>query len=287
MIMEIVNNSPKSDCLYHYTTKETLCCMLNNYRNNMSTGNLIFWASSIFSMNDPKEMRFGKEVLEILLPFFENLFNLSSENRLDINSLDTEKILNDITHIPFVLSFSKCEDDLSMWTMYGDEGRGIAMIFDKDIVPYPMTGICNPELIEVNYQKGVKDYPKLRQIYNSGIQEWTKCCEDEKIKESKERTLSKLFVELCPYIKSETYHKEKEYRFCFCDVPRDKIMFRTRNKQILPYIEVPIPISHLRGIILGPCSDFKMTTQTLRVLLKCCALERVKVFESTIPYRKM
>lgn len=285
--MEKIKKSPKSDCLYHYTTMDTLCCMLNNYRNNMSTGNLTFWASSVFSMNDPQEMRYGKEVLEILLPFFENLFKLPPENRLNINSLDTEKILNDITHIPFVLSFSKCEDDLSMWAMYGDDGRGVAMIFDIDIVPYPMNGIYNPELIEVNYQKGVKDYPKLSQIYNSGILEWRNCRDEDKIKESKERTLSRLFVELCPYIKSEAYNKEKEYRFCFCDVPRDKIMFRTRNKQILPYIEVPIPVRYLRGIVLGPCSDFKMTTQALSVLLKCCSLERIKVFESTIPYRKM
>ena len=28
---------------YHYTTQETLCCMLNKFREIMDQGNLIFW----------------------------------------------------------------------------------------------------------------------------------------------------------------------------------------------------------------------------------------------------
>ena len=276
----------ESEFLYHYTSMDALCNMLIEYRNHLSTGNLIFWASSIFTMNDPQEMTHGAEVLEILLPAIEKLFGLSPENSLDIQSLDSERVLRDTTKTPFVLSFTANEDELGMWNLYGDNGCGVSLVLSKDIKSCPLKGANNSNLVKVNYNKGVDNYPNLAYIFNSGIVEWRNYNNPEKIKECKERTLSKLFTQLCPYIKSEAYKKENEYRICFTDVLNDNVKFRTRNKNIIPYIEVPIPTIYFKGIQLGPCCNRELVEQSLRFLLNTCGLD-IEISKSNIPYRKM
>lgn len=275
-----------SEFLYHYTSMDALCSLLNEYREHKLTENLCFWASSIFTMNDPREMTHGVEVLEILLPAIEKLFGLPSENSLDIKNLDREKVLKDTTKTPFILSFTSNEDELGMWNLYGDNGCGISLILSKDIKTCSLKGVNNSGLVKVNYKKGIDNYPNLANIFNSGIVEWRSYDEPAKIKECKERTLSKLFTQLCPYIKSEAYKKENEYRICFTDVLYNKVKFRTRNKNIIPYIEVPIPIKYLKGIQLGPCCNSELAEQSLRFLLNTCGLN-IEIYRSNIPYRNI
>ena len=240
----------ESEFLYHYTSMDALCSMLSEYRKNSSTGNLTFWASSIFTMNDPREMSYGAEVLEILLPAIEKLFGLPPENSLDIKNLDREKVLKDTTTTPFVLSFTANENELGMWNLYGDNGCGISLILSKDVKSIPLEGGNSSGLVKVNYNKGIDNYPNLANIFNNGIIEWRNHNDPAKIMECKERTLSKLFTQLCPYIKSEAYKNENEYRICFANVPYKCVKFRTKNKSIIPYIEVPLPIKYLKGIHL-------------------------------------
>ena len=276
----------KSEFLYHYTSMDALCSMLSEYRKNCSTRNLIFWASSIFTMNDPREMLHGAEVLEILLPAIEKLFGLPSENSLDIKNLDREKVLKDTTKTPFVLSFTANEDELGMWNLYGDNGCGVSLILSKDVKSIPLEeGNCSG-LVKVNYEKGVDNYPNLANIFNNGIIEWSNYDESAKILECKERTLSKLFTQLCPYIKSEAYKNENEYRICYTNVPYRSVKFRTKNKSIIPYVEVPLPVKSLRGILLGPCCNPEMVEQSLRFLLDACELD-IDILSSNISYRNI
>lgn len=276
----------ESEFLYHYTSMDALCSMLSEYRKNSSTGNLTFWASSIFTMNDPREMSYGAEVLEILLPAIEKLFGLPPENSLDIKNLDREKVLKDTTTTPFVLSFTANENELGMWNLYGDNGCGISLILSKDVKSIPLEGGNSSGLVKVNYNKGIDNYPNLANIFNNGIIEWRNHNDPAKIMECKERTLSNLFTQLCPYIKSEAYKNENEYRICFANVPYKSVKFRTKNKSIIPYIEVPLPIKYLKGIQLGPCCNYKMVEQSLRFLLDTCGLN-IDILSSDIPYRNI
>lgn len=280
-----VSNS-KSDNLYHYTSMDALCNMLCDYREHMSKYNLIFWASSIFTMNDPQEMIHGAEVLEILLPAIEKLFSLASENSLTIENLDTNKILKDTARTPFVLSFTSNEDDLGMWNLYGDKGCGVALVFSNEIKPDSVNVCGVSKLVKVNYNKGIDNYPNLAEIFNSGIMEWNSFNDPDKIRECKEKTLSSFYTQLCPYIKSGAYKKENEHRICFTDVPYNNVRFRTRNKHIIPYIEVPIPVNYLKGIQLGPCCNREFAEQSLRFLLNTCKLD-IEISKSSIPYRNI
>ena len=282
-----IDSDPKTDLLYHYTSMDALCSILSGFQKNRSTGNLTFWASSIFAMNDPQELLHGKEVLDTLLPAIEDLFMLSTNNRLIIEELDSERIINDFSNTPFVLSFSKNEDDLSMWTMYGDDGNGVSLIFNEEVTPSLDNRGGKAKCIEVNYHKGIDNFSNLSEIFNKGIVEWRKYDKDNMIKECKERILGQLYTQLCPYIKSEGYKKEREFRFSFCCNSIEQVKFRTNNKIIIPYIEVPIPVKYLQAIQLGPCCNYELANKSLKFLLNRCGLDRVDITKSEIPYRSL
>ena len=234
--MEITNINQEDNIIFHYTTMDTLYSLLERYRENQTNNNLVFWASSIIAMNDPKEMKNGLEVLEYLMPVIEQFNNIIPENKLDIPSLDFNKVLKDSSYNSFVLSFTKNNDDLSMWAMYGDNGCGVALIFDLDVKTKLIDTSQQSRLIQVNYKKSITDYQKLVQIYNKGSIHWIQCDDNDKKKEYKEQTLSQLLIQLCPYIKSAAYEKENEYRYCFHEIPNDNVCFRIKNKNIIPYM---------------------------------------------------
>ena len=275
----------ESECFYHYTTQDTLCCMLNKYREDKDQGNLIFFASSIFTMNDPQEMKHGVDVFKVLIPFNENFYDILPEERLNIDSFDSDKILMDHKHTPFVISFSANRDDLAMWALYGDGGRGIVLKFSKDLESYS-SAIDAKKPENVYYGKGTDRIQSIFQIYNEGLIKQRGCKnEDEKTK-YRETTLSKLYACICPFIKTESYRNENESRLSYCDVPSNLVKFRIRNKTVIPYIEVPIPIKYLEEVIVGPCCS-ELAKNSIRFLLDSCGLQRVDISESKIPYRSI
>ena len=131
---QIKDEQGKIKYFYHYTTQETLCGMLNKYRAENSQGtqeNLIFWASSIFTMNDPLEMKHGVEVFKKLIPFneefYKDVYKISLEERLNLDYFNSDKFLSNQSNTPFVISFSRNRDDLAMWALYGESGFGVVL----------------------------------------------------------------------------------------------------------------------------------------------------------------
>lgn len=285
--MEQNTNKESEHCFYHYTTQDTLCGMLNNYRVNMNPGNLIFWASSIFTMNDPQEMKHGVDVFKILVPFNENFYRIPKKDRLNIESFDNTKILSEHSNTPFVVSFSRNRDELAMWSLYGDEGQGVVLKFNKDLEAYPsdLTGVTKPE--NVYYGAGTDKIQLFNQIYNDGLKELRQCTNEDQRRACREKTLSKLYVHICPFIKTEAYKMENESRLSYYGIPYHLIKFRTRNKNVVPYIEVPIPVKYLKEIIIGPCCNYELALRSIRCLLDSCGLQRVDISKSSIPYRNI
>ena len=282
------------DYYFHYTTQETLCSLLNKYRKDKAQGsqeNLIFWASSIFTMNDPQEMKHGVEVFKKLIPineeFYKDVYNLSPEERLNLDYFNNEEFLSNQSNTPFVISFSKNRDDLAMWTLYGEGGHGVVLKFNKDLesISTDVVGVTKPE--DVYYGNGSDKMQLFFAIYFEGLQKLRNCQDDGQEEIIKKETINKLYTHLCPFIKTESYRKEKESRLSYYDVPNHFVNFRTRNKNIIPYIEVPIPIKYLEEIIIGPCCDFELAQSSIRYLLDCCGLQRIQISKSSIPYRNL
>lgn len=280
----------KVEYFYHYTTQETLCCMLNKYRENMDQGNLIFWASSIFTMNDPQEMMHGVEVFKVLVPFNENfykeVYNILPEEKLDLDIFDHENSFLDNSHTPFVISFSRNEDDLAMWTMYGDGGYGVSLKFNNELKSYTsaVADATKPE--NVYYGTGSNHIQMFFKIYLEGLKKIRSCHENQQKEACKKETINRLYTHLCPFIKTESYRNENESRLSYCDVPSNLVRFRIRNKTVIPYIEVPIPTKYLEEVIIGPCCS-ELAKNSIRFLLDSCGLQRTEISESKIPYRSI
>lgn len=291
--------------LYHYTSIDTLVNLLNSYRvnkeaktNNNSKDSLTFWASSIYYMNDPSEMKYGDDFLRKSIPALEKWAGLDTR-LLDIignvivcgqSDRETQEQLNNHffnpQKTPFVLSLSHCEDDLTMWKMYGDNCQGLCLEFDD---------IKISELSSTVYAGDVDYGQKLTDIVLIGLL----LNELQKFSEKSENldknslfneavvTYSSLLTILSPFVKNKDYSNEQEYRISFLDHNFRGVQFRTRNKGVVPYLPVNIPVKYLKQITLGPCCDEKRIKHALIHLLNASGLSELedKIKKSDKHYR--
>ena len=58
--------------VYHYTSLETLLAILENYRKDKEKKGLLFHASNIYQVNDPKEMKAGYDVVKEYLKIYDS-----------------------------------------------------------------------------------------------------------------------------------------------------------------------------------------------------------------------
>ena len=127
--------------LYHYTTMNTFYNMIEHSlcydEGDIHPKYITMWATHYAFQNDPTECQL----------FFEGLkagvLDYTKKNNIALN--DKEK---ELTQHPqynlniFTISFSKQEDDLTMWRGYGQNGDGISLGFDFSKLPstLPMYG---------------------------------------------------------------------------------------------------------------------------------------------------
>lgn len=197
--------------IYRYTSLETLFIMLNKgtYRMN-----------GIVGMNDKSE-----------IDYFD-------KKSLKIGS--TVKELNDT----FLSSCTSLEDDLTMWRLYGDDGKGVCLEFE--ILPL-RDRLDNFILAPVNYAEDRKHHKALKML--------------KKLSEANMR-----FTELYKwkhFFKPYDYYVEKEIRLMFFDNGRydngviNRDWIKTWSHSIInPIVDFKLkstgfPIQ-LKRIILGP-----------------------------------
>lgn len=95
----------KTEEIAKYTTLETLISVLK-------TGKI--WMNSLVSMNDKTETDFLEEIIR----------NYKEEYELEF-----DKYL--FADRQFITSFTKRIDELDMWRLYGDNARGVCMVFER------------------------------------------------------------------------------------------------------------------------------------------------------------
>lgn len=109
--------------LYHYTTSAGL-------RGILQSG--VIWLTDIFALNDPSELRHSVSHAEALL----HLEARRGHPAAAVFARHFAEIMMDaptvVAHF-FVASFSQNGDDLGQWRAYGDDGRGIALGFERPI----------------------------------------------------------------------------------------------------------------------------------------------------------
>lgn len=178
----------------------------------------------------------------------------------------------------YVASLSTLEDNLNMWRLYGHDGMGISLIFDREKLEEYVRNKVTDQFIAAmpvfyanddNLSKVITDTYKLFVDNYGSVND---ICND--------------VCEAMAFVKSENYRSESEYRLArfaydgfyanvdkntnqpitedFDEYPND-IRFRTRGEELVPYMEIELPKELLTGIYVGYRCDFERTKKAIEL----------------------
>ena len=278
--------------IYHYSDSSTLIKILESK---------VLWLSDILKMNDPGEYTAGFEIVK-------SVFNQEFPKHIDW--LERNHFLGiDKKSLILSCSFSKHKDDLGQWRAYGDDGKGVAIGFDPEIIKESNTiempmglvrgiekrssvifydVIYSQESLKSQAEKVVREFS-----YQSNMNFQNSFNSDDYILAL---NLSRL---ACLY-KTSFYIREGEVR-CMAEINKNidvhtepnlkkhlafDVKFRSGKYGITPYTELNLCIENktsMLEIILGPNNTEK--PEDIEFMLGVLGYTRVKVSKSNGLYR--
>lgn len=290
--------------MYHYTTVDSLLGMTQQ----TSTHNpfITLWATHLTCLNDPEEKIFGKRIIDESIKQLEEKLHISENHKIS-NLIKDEKInkfIRDVDNLDFVTpnhvsiyvtSFSMAKDTLPMWSMYAHNGNGISLGFDYKGMEQEMTPLSF-SIPKLHYGKPQgQDWDFYLEStyleYYSSSQKFVKehYCN---LPEEKQNIMISVMTYLwliniipCRF-KNEAYSYEKEIRITTQE--NKDVKYRNSKGFIVPYLEIPINIKHLKEIIIGPTLDQERIILPLKKLLvsKGIDIQNIEIYCSKIPYRE-
>ena len=153
------------DLIYHYTNASALLGMFKNC--SKENPYITMWATHALYLNDPTEYEYGKEKCYDILPILEEKMGIPVESRIstmrDMYITEMSKLRDFISSTrpnsiqygtPYLISFSKSEDSLPMWSNYAQNGNGIAIGFNPDkLSEYIKIKDCKYNIAEIDYNE--------------------------------------------------------------------------------------------------------------------------------------
>lgn len=208
-------------------------------------------------LNDFNEIKYGKEVVDQLV------FGYLKEGRDEYRSLVN---LDNI----YLSCFSTEVNILPMWSMYGKEGKGIALGFDVDLLQSDKRHLyrCIYDFVEFRYeiQEAVRSSRKKENtIGNDPV------------------VFSRYISVLHELVKHHCYEYEQEYRLIIDT--EEKPEYRSSGGILIPYVENHFPAKALRTVIVGPRNDDEMVVKSIKRWLESVGKGDVNVVPSGLPFR--
>lgn len=237
--------SPPSS-LYHYTSSEVLLYLLKEIieKKDFSKENafLNFHASESTCMNDIRENEIIRTDLNLISTDLINHFHQIKEKLYKV----------------YVISFSRYNEKIPMWNMYGNENYGFSLGFDyKELMSdesiikasdIEKIDVGKKYLIKCNYysvSKIIKQAEKLRAQFKEQI----------KIKNNEEDVINLFNKSQLETIsnKHDSFSYEDEYRIITFS---NESEFKKGRYGITEFKKVGIPLCALKRITAGPlCSS--------------------------------
>lgn len=199
------------------------------------------------------------------------------------------------------MCFSSANDDLSQWVMYGDNGKGVAIKFNRDIVLMITNQRNGHPLIslgKMNYYDKTTIRLPIEKRLNTLRNRYSKCQTSNDRQRIVSEWVGTIIQEDAPFYKKRDFENEKEIRLCYTrfvfpeqlkSIAKDSILnnlcFRTTGSEIVPYIEYNIEPYHriIDEVIIGPCNS--ADRMTIEYALKFNGFEVPIVQRSSVPYR--
>lgn len=292
--------------IYHYTTMEAFYHLIESITESKDKNSFVFRATNLFFMNDPQEFLYGQKVLMEILERIERDKNVPDDKCLyDFFVRHKEKsieqwnrtLLDSIeeqNEIPYAIAFSHHKDSLPMWLNYGNQGKGVCLAFPEYRANITGLGLSNPGKadIEIDGSMSTKEvfyqsnsiinqnnkktwlYKDIENLYNKlywgivqkgNVNDWFSL---------QYAVIKALIIVECPCIKSIEYEGENECRIIrrlHQDYKGDmsELHFRCNNKgNIIPYVNVEIPVNMLDYVRIGPMADTELSKNTINMMKK-------------------
>lgn len=256
---------------YHYTNIDNLEKIVTTDEENIPS--LVFWATNSKYLNDQYENTLGIVILEKCLATIEDELHIPIEDRLSPYLEKKEQIMNQLNQIApdkamdgYVISLSLSEDNLVMWSMYGNKGNGVALGLDVNMIerlPKNNTvdiksGKCKywtSHMLRKIEDPSSESYKRMKKLYKElttrGM--WEAYL---KIHQTRENACKHLLYYLISCY--STFHKhsewsnEREYRYMIYSYTRDASFYKSTNGNYIPYIKIYMPLEVLKKIYIGP-----------------------------------
>lgn len=267
---------------------ECFLSMLKTFRESDSKW-FELWASSIFYMNDSRELYHGYDMLmNSILPDIEEKMSLPPELRVSRiwsgtdgrrKEADYKKSFIDSlmknNGTPFVVSFSRKKDDSTMWDRYGDKGRGVCLVFseyDYEFVPAELPKNSDVEKVtamqvdDVCYDGCLDECCRkvLVSTYRKLCGEAGNSADAKKLFGLKLKYLSSFVAVLAAFIKIKDFASEDETRFIEFVSDDECVLFRcAKDGTLIPFIKKQVPICDFRGVYVGPASRVELNKKAL------------------------
>ncbi len=279
-----LNFSPKhGGLIYHYCDDKTMWSMCSKKS---------IWLSSIFNMNDSKELIWGREILLKILKNNKNIF------QPDFRAFIILSIYNvDGNLLPLIASFSKNGDLLSQWRAYADDARGFSIGFDEEIIS---------NVLPVNTKSVLYAQDEQEELVLNSLKIFNKFWSKHQDKDLGLffDVLNEFSIDLAS-LKNPSFSEEMEVRIIHLLVKdqekgtwidkgghnvRDEhisgvpVLSRESNNQQVPYIEMPLIKSEIiNKVIIG--SKNPSSISDVREKLCSLGLENVIVIQSSSTYQ--
>lgn len=263
-------------------------CLISNLRDVNGTPCLMMWASNILYMNDPQEFRFGFEIMADALRVIEQELHVKeslciskiwqdypSKNISELNSILIDAILEQ-GNSPYALSFSTKNDYLPMWLNYGDHGKGVCLEFTDYQIIEGSDDDNNPQFIDNLHTKTVcygsiegqnSPFNAIKEMYIKYLDSSYYIEDRRDLFRTKLKYLASITVVFAPKLKTNVYKYEDERRIIIRNNHNYPVLFRSsKNGNMVPYIEYPIPVSRLDSVIVGPCANFSLSELAFKMM---------------------
>ena len=274
-----------------------------------------FWMNDMHSMNDPMEnymlsinyceelkQKYKDEPFDFSFKVDDK--NISFYDYIDQMNSNYQKFQNyKNTSFFYSLCFSKKIDDLNMWRMYGDNGKGVYIAIKKKSL--------NLYCEKVNKQKEYfftenviykDDIDELKEIFTNGLFEKIKEIATKnnylELEKFKDYDYINWLKKECFKYKLGDFASEKEIRLVYRKDTTNSILekvnkaslkemhdinIRYSNNKLIMYKNIPLESLEIDSICIGPQNPCDKAS--LNLFLAKNNIECEKVFKSTIMYR--
>lgn len=296
--------------VYHYTSIDALRGLIESVNKSNYNDCFVFRATNILYMNDPEEFFYGQKIFVDTLKSMEKELKIDDKNCISneilnypiredtINGKKEVDLKNLMQSLPYVISFSRLEDSLPMWLNYGNGGKGVCLAFqDNRDQPLRKRVTQEGEMIyesfytsDVHYREINKDSWLYKTIFDI-MKDYKEDVEAGLYLDWKDSYFKALVETAAPFIKTTYFENEQEVRVAKTvgydyDKSHYTIEYRCNsNGNIIPYINLEIPVSQLAYVITGPLVNYELTKLALEMMSDSYLNKKFDIRHSSVRYR--